>query len=841
MNTALQPLRVRISENNGLPWAQTQEYISLCRTVRQPGDPVAYNPPHPQGASPTDITQFQVGLAYSSINNLPDVNTLSATGKASLTCLQVFYQLWPSKEWWNHTRSARPLPKRDVYGNIMYERTPRQWAPRELLDYPILRNLDTISSEEEPWFLELLVRMDGRIEWADLLMRMEYPGTTELDEQKFRNRLQQRMARSREKFSMVSWRDTAGENSNVRDRVLSTLSPAQLAARGGLGSTRGSTPGSIDSQGKVIPVPGRRPRGTGNTTSVAMQQHQQQPQMVTSIGFSGAAPQQLPNQTAASSYASPSPQVTSPITRGQRHPNAASKPSPQSWSSVSNGVNGYIQYVGEPKSNGAPSSNGKNQPNNPYAGFVSGKYVKRGHSAVEASPVDGYIPSRSHPSSAGGGDAEDEDEWSGEDDRSEDVYDSEASHDSLESYDREENSGSEESHDNYDSDNCEDNDNGDEDNNCDGSDGSDEHDQHPRDDENGAEMLSAKVNYQNDRESAHERSKWERYLERDRNGVYNYLDGHITREELFMEIDQNRAQLKASLKRVREEIGDDEEVEEMHSQRIKRTRRRGGSLLGDHLPTFTGTGNSHPEPLEERNREDGVVYASRHPARPITSAVERLHHDRARRPAPKATTGQEKKLRSINYPHPNNTTGDTEYTIYNSRIASQQSHDDPFFSDELFNGMLTGQPNNNHIGSIYTISQQREHDEHYDRLMIPRNTKNHPQHPPPPPQPVRVPNPSSASVAAIQNPDITPYPQLHIPYNIPPPPPQDAAPPLPAPASNNTPELDFEDFCEWNHDWYGFAMEHDAVAVLGALFELGEGGGEEGGGVEVGFELELGE
>ena len=85
-----------------------------------------------------------VSLAYSSINNLPDVSTYHAEGKASLTYLQVCYQLWPSKEWWDHTKSARPLPKRDIYGNIMYERTPRQWAPRELLDYPILRNLDTV-------------------------------------------------------------------------------------------------------------------------------------------------------------------------------------------------------------------------------------------------------------------------------------------------------------------------------------------------------------------------------------------------------------------------------------------------------------------------------------------------------------------------------------------------------------------------------------------------------------------------------------------------------------------------------------------------------------------------
>ena len=508
--------------------------------------------------------------------------------------------------------------------------------------------------------------MDGRIEWTDLLMRMEYPGTTELDEQKFRNRLQQRMARSREKFSMVSWRDTAGENNSVRDRVLSTLSPAQLAARGGLGSTRGSTPGSTDSQGNVIPIPGRRPRGSRNTTNEATQQQQQQPQMDTSVGSSGAAPQQRPyqpaaqvdfsvidsyqNQPSASSYASPSPRATPPITGGQGHPNAAATTSPQSWSSVSDGVNGYIQYVGTPKSTG----NGSNRPSNPYAGFMSGKYVKRGTCAVEATPVDIYTPSVSNSSSAGGSDEDVEDEWSGEDDRSEDGYDSDESHSSLESYDREDVSGSEGSHENYDSDDSEDDDNSDVDYFHGGNSGSDEYDQHPKDNENGngndVEMLPAKVDHRDDRERAQERWKWERYLEQDRTGVYNYLDGHITREELFLDIEQNQAQLKASLKRVRSRLSEDDEVEEIQSPRVKRSRRGGKSLPENHLPTSRGTGNSQSETVKERNRQSGLVYASRHPARPIGSAVKTLHHDRARRPAPRATTAQEEDLKSVNYP-----------------------------------------------------------------------------------------------------------------------------------------------------------------------------------------------
>ena len=61
--------------------------------------------------------------------------------------------------------------------------------------------------------------------------------------------------------------------------------------------------------------------------------------------------------------------------------------------------------------------------------------------------------------------------------------------------------------------------------------------------------------------------------------------------------------------------------------------------------------------------------------------------------------------------------------------------DDPFFSDELYEGMLNGRPNNNHGGRIYTVSQQQEIDAYYRRLMAPRPTIQYktsvPQTPPP--------------------------------------------------------------------------------------------------------------
>ena len=71
------------------------------------------------------------------------------------------------------------------------------------------------------------------------------------------------------------------------------------------------------------------------------------------------------------------------------------------------------------------------------------------------------------------------------------------------------------------------------------------------------------------------------------------------------------------------------------------------------------------------------------------------------------------------------------YQHYTARTG----RDDPFFSDELYEGMLNGRPNNHHVGSIYTVSQQQEIDAYYRRLMAPRPTARSktsvPQTPPP--------------------------------------------------------------------------------------------------------------
>ena len=59
--------------------------------------------------------------------------------------LQVCYLLNPPDEWEAFKKGPLPPQKLDIYGSPIYERYP--WpgiGPRPLLDFPVLRNIDTV-------------------------------------------------------------------------------------------------------------------------------------------------------------------------------------------------------------------------------------------------------------------------------------------------------------------------------------------------------------------------------------------------------------------------------------------------------------------------------------------------------------------------------------------------------------------------------------------------------------------------------------------------------------------------------------------------------------------------
>ena len=191
---------------------------------------------------------------------------------------QIMYKLYPPPSWFDFKRRDRPGQKRDRQGQPMVEKCPRPGtAPRALLDFPILRGIDKvryspnfssnftriaadkmqISTKVEWWWVEAMFRLDPRLEWSDIDMRMEHVGDREiLTQPKFINNLNNMCSRARERFSMISWREKSKQNkpNKIRDNVIQRLNQQQLNDN----TTRGTTPGLVDpsnASGPRIPVP----------------------------------------------------------------------------------------------------------------------------------------------------------------------------------------------------------------------------------------------------------------------------------------------------------------------------------------------------------------------------------------------------------------------------------------------------------------------------------------------------------------------------------------------------------------------------------------------------------
>ena len=692
------------------------------------------------------------------------------------------------------------------------------------------------------------MRMDGRLEWVDLLMRMEYPGTTEQDESKVRNRLQQRMARFRERFTMVAWRDTAGDNNGIRNRVLNKLTPAQLAARGGLGSTRGTTPGSRDSQGRVIPVPGRRPRGTANAGSMAAQV-QQPPTQTTHAGASNASSRQhssgaytgfsgvnsQQNQTRVSHAGSSRtsqhnaqtntgngsrqrllfPGTSSVDLLGGRrtaNTNISMAGTPYSPPSTFHAVNDRPHPYSSPTVYPNPSH--QTQSNAFHTGPSANQYSQ--HHSIYTGPSSSQ---NDHPDSPNSDtsfnslfDDEDDggngDHGSGEDhdEDHDEEHDDDDSEDSQHSDEREDSDNSDDSEQNGDT----------------GDDDKDDEDE--KNDENDVEMPFAGGDLGLEALPAEERRELEWYMKEDRTITQMCLDGRISLAELDSAMQINAHELIAGIKRARGEISDDDdELQEMQDRRTKRTRRgenagpsgerlsesRGQGASFNRQPAHNAFGNSQPRSRGEYNRHGALANTSRRPnARPIGSAVQRLHNDPLRRPAPKATNGQKDPHKALYLP----VMGDEEYSIYFSQTVPRQ--EDGNVSVELSN-----------VGRIYTRPQQRRIDAYYRRLMAPHPRTAPASHAPaaampPPPRP-RAAEPPTVFVADLLNPHSRPQlQQPFIPYNIPgavlqaanaPP---SAQVPTGTPAEEPDDGLNVGDIALWGPEWDAFVNDHDGGPLL---------------------------
>ncbi len=156
-------------------------------------------------------------------------------------------------------------------------------------------------------------------------------------------------------------------------------------------------------------------------------------------------------------------------------------------------------------------------------------------------------------------------------------------------------------------------------------------------------------------------------------------------------------------------------------------------------------------------------------------------------------------------------------------------HDDPFFSDELYNGMLNGRPDAHHVGSMYTRSQQRAFDNFYQHLMAPRaraEPGSNAQDVMPPPPRFEQEELQTVDVAGLHGrPRVVPgvaATQLHPPYVNSSAPAQggnamsmaQAASRAPQPAEEQDDGLVVGEFKDWDKGWLAFVKSHNSKPLL---------------------------
>lgn len=711
---------------------------------------------------------------------------------------------------------------------------------------------------------------------------------------------------------MVSWRDTAGETNAIRDRVLNRLTPAQVAARGGLGSTRGSTPGSMDSQGRVIPLPGRRARGNAAAADRTAQVQQPQAQTVhagpsngsiINTGFTPVSSQV--HQRSGPYGGSRTSQQNVRINSGTLNRQQQTRPSTSTQPNFSYRINGDESASISATQRIHPSTSyTDNVALQPYSAFSSAVPPPAG----TRQGAFGVAHPRMH------------------DDQASPVH---ARNRTTQQVGNPLYAGSSEVLQVPDGPSTDEEDYGDVD-----TDDNDDLSEEDRDKEPAAEMPLVEEGAQIEPLSHEVCSELRRYLEDDRARTMMCLDGKISLDQLMQGMQRNQAKLQQGIKRARGEADDDDddEVEYIQNQRSKRPRRGQGapgssSQLRPETqnPIYSGFDHSQPGPSRGYHPPQGpLANSSRRPtARPIGSAVQRLHNDRQRRPAPKATTAQNDREGYLHYHQPDPVI-DNEWTVYgvdtgfqqptyppqqspylpqqspylprqggslhgqgvytnpgqpqrgpelykaqrdngvgtstgtttaasrprpssysqhqpgserfrsaqsptiqdatddvisygeNSPTEDRNSHsldsptarielhrdrngniaprhayqhfeqrtaqDDPFFSDELFEGMLNGIPDNNHVGNVYTHAQQGEIDDYYHVLMTPHpRPDTAPNTMPPPPPPPTQPVPEAANSAS-------------------------------QPAAES--DLEIGDIAGWDPAWEDFVNVHDAETLL---------------------------
>ncbi|KAL8939900.1 MAG: hypothetical protein Q9211_002528 [Gyalolechia sp. 1 TL-2023] len=165
--------------------------------------------------------------------------------------LWILYTLFPPPSWDDFRLAKLPDPKLDQDGYVVFEKWPTNPnKPQPLLDFPHLP--DQIGSQEWWFVLEAWKRLDPRVRWRDITMRIHGPSRPSSH-----NNLQMNISRNRSKWGLVSWCTTLlhEKDNRTRQEALNALSNEQISNN----TTRGTTPGLINptlgEAGGRVPVP----------------------------------------------------------------------------------------------------------------------------------------------------------------------------------------------------------------------------------------------------------------------------------------------------------------------------------------------------------------------------------------------------------------------------------------------------------------------------------------------------------------------------------------------------------------------------------------------------------
>ncbi|CAF9921038.1 MAG: hypothetical protein HETSPECPRED_004414 [Heterodermia speciosa] len=221
-------------------WDQEPLYLESTRRSPRNGDAPNYIVPPKGDVANQDVTSFVVGQSTWSLHNLPEV----------------LYRIAPPSTRLAFSKTPKPHQKRDAQGNPVFESWPSDPAnSRPLLDYAVLS--DQIASGVEWWRMTAWRRLEPRMSWADIIMRIRPAnGSRTRDVQVDTRALNARIFNKRKEFGILSWDNSRGgkDEDSIAERL--SAYPGAIERN----SSRGVTPGLIDPTGpdvaaNRVPVP----------------------------------------------------------------------------------------------------------------------------------------------------------------------------------------------------------------------------------------------------------------------------------------------------------------------------------------------------------------------------------------------------------------------------------------------------------------------------------------------------------------------------------------------------------------------------------------------------------